>query len=261
MGRDIEEGDREGAPRVCVINQAFARRFFDGRNPIGLHITTVEDDGRRVAYEVVGVAGDMHNFGLREPVTPRYFTAANQPPTPGTSPTFLMRTAPGVAPPIDAVRAAIRRVDPSLPIMSVRTFSQQVAPLTAQDRVTAQLAICFGVVALALAAVGLYGVLSYGVARRRGEIAIRIALGALPRAVVTMILKDTGRVLGVGVALGGVLSYVAAKLIAGRLYGITPEDPVTLVSATLLLAAVAVTAAFLPARRASKVEPVSALRG
>jgi putative ABC transport system permease protein len=132
--------------------------------------------------------------------------------------------------------------------------------LTAQDRTTAQLAIVFGGVALTLAAIGLYGVLSYGIARRTGEIAVRIALGAQPRRVISMILRETAGVVCAGLALGGGLAYAASRLIDSRLYGVAPQDPPTLALATGVLLLVALSAAYMPAQRAAKLDPLAALR-
>jgi len=132
--------------------------------------------------------------------------------------------------------------------------------LTAQDRTTAQLAVVFGCVALALAAVGLYGVLSYGIARRRGEIAIRIALGAQPGRVIAMILRETSGLVIAGLALGAGLAYAASRLIDSQLYGVAPQDPLTLSLAAGLLVLVALSASYLPARRASRLDPMAALR-
>lgn len=182
LGRDILESDRSDAPRVCVINEAFADRFFDRRNPIGLHITMLDDDTRRTVYQVVGVARNAHTQSLRGIVQPRYFIPAGQRPSSAKSPTFLIRSHTETAPVMAAVRKTIERVDAALPIVSATSIDEQMAPLTAQDRTTAQLAVVFGGVALMLAAIGLYGVLSYGVARRTGEIAIRIAWAPDPAA-------------------------------------------------------------------------------
>jgi predicted permease len=259
LGREILQSDDASALRVCVINEAFAKRFFDGRNPIGMRITTGGDDGR-ITYRVVGVAGNTRTQELRENAEPRYFTAATQPPASVESPTFLIRVTAQTAPILSAVRVTIQRVDPALPVLSLTSIDRQVSPLMAQDRNTAQLAVAFGCVALALAAIGLYGVLSYGVARRRGEIAVRIALGAHPRRVIAMILRETSVMLVAGLALGGGLAYAAARLIGSRLYGIAPQDPLTMALAAALLVAVALVAAWLPARTASKLDPMAALR-
>jgi putative ABC transport system permease protein len=259
LGREILENDSGDATTVCVINEAFAERFFDQRNPIGMRITA-DDEGTPTTYHVVGVAGNARTSSLRGDVEPRYFVAALQPPASANSPTFLIRTATETAPVVAAVRKAIQRVDASVSIVSASSIEEQMVPLTAQDRTTAQLAVVFGSVALTLAAIGLYGVLSYGVARRTGEIAIRLALGAQPGRVISMILRETIGLVGVGLALGGGMAYAASRLIDSRLYGVAPQDPVTLAVATGLLLGVALSAAYVPAVRASRVDPMSALR-
>jgi predicted permease len=260
LGRDILESDRSETLKVCVINEAFAQEFFEGRNPIALHVSTIGDDGTRTTYEVVGVAKNARTNNLRGDVRPRFFVVASQRPMSGAFPTFLIRSNVEPSSITTAVRQAIQRADPALPIASVRTAGIQMAPLTAQDRTTAQLAVVFGCVALALAAIGLYGVLSYGVARRTGEIAIRIALGARPGRVLSMILLETFWFVGAGVLLGGVLAYAASSLIGSRLYGVAPQDPLTFAMASALLLTVAFSAAYAPARRASRLEPIAALR-
>ncbi|HTM25563.1 MAG TPA: ABC transporter permease [Vicinamibacterales bacterium] len=257
LGREILESDRASTPRVCVINDAFAARYFEGRNPIGLRVSTTEEP--RLTYLVVGVAPNVRTQDLRETVEPRFFVSAAQPPVNANSPTFLIRTAAGGAS-MDRARAAIGRVDPALPILSATTIEEQIAPLTAQDRATARLAVVFGSVALALAAIGLYGVLSYGVARRTPEIAVRMALGAQRRRVIGMILRETSGVVAMGLILGGALAYGASRLIGSRLYGVEPQDPLTVTAATALLLSVALSAAYLPARRASRLDPMVALR-
>jgi predicted permease len=259
LGRDILDSDRAGAPAVCVINDAFARKFFEQRNPIGMRITPTEH-GAPPSCRIVGVAGNARTQALRGNVEPRFFVAAAQLPQASSSPTLLIRTTAQAGPVITDVRRAIRHVDPALPIVSATSIEGQMAPLTAQDRSTARLAVVFGCVALALAAIGLYGVLSYGVARRTSEIAIRLALGAQRGRVVAMILRETMRVVGLGLAVGGALVYSASRLIGSRLYGVHPHDPLTLVVATGLLLFVSVVAAYLPAQRASRLDPMTALR-
>jgi predicted permease len=259
LGREILEGDHTGAPKVCVINEAFAKRFFDARNPIGMRITSVDED-KRTAYQVVGVARNARTKGLRGEVEPRYFVAAGQSPSSVSSPFFLIRTAMESGPVMAAVRKRVERVNAAIPILSAGSIEERMAPLTAQDRTTAQLAVVFGCVALTLAAIGLYGVLSYGIARRRGEIAVRIAVGARPGRVIAMILRETIELVIAGLALGGGLAYAASRLIASRLYGVAPQDPLTLTLAAGLLVLVAVSAAYLPARRASRLDPMAALR-
>jgi predicted permease len=262
LGREILESDRGDAPAVCVINEAFAKRFFDRRSPIGMRVTHVDDANGRKSYQVVGLVKNAHTYTetLRGDVEPRYFVAASQSPSSALTPTFLIRTTRGSATVMAAVRKTITRVHAALPIMSARSIEDQIAPLIAQDRTTAQLVVVFGGVALTLAAIGLYGVLSYGIARRTREIAIRIALGARSGRVISMILRETMALVLAGLVLGGGLAYMASRLIYSRLYGVAPQDPLTLALATGLLLVVAFTAAYLPAQRASKLDPMAALR-
>jgi len=260
LGREILESDDAGAPKACVINEAFAKRFFAGRNPSGMRVTSIDDE-RRTTYAVVGVAKNARTQGLRENIKPQFYAPSTQPPGNSLSrANFLIRTATETAPVLAAVRLAFQRVDASLPILTARTMEEQMAPLTAQDRTTAQLALVFGGVALTLAAIGLYGVLSYAVARRTGEIAVRIALGADPGRVISMILRETVSLVIGGLAVGAVLAYAASRLIDSRLYGVAPQDPLTLVLATSLLLLVALGAAYLPARKAARLDPMTALR-
>jgi putative ABC transport system permease protein len=260
LGREILDSDSAGSPKVCVINEAFVQRFFNRRNPIGMHISMVGDDDKRTVYQVVGVTENARTQSLRDDVEPRYFMPAQQSPSSAKSPTFLIRTAAEPGPVTAAVRQTIQRVAAAPPILSAASIEDQMAPLTAQDRTTAQLAAVFGCVALTLAAIGLYGVLSYGVARRKSEIAVRIALGAQPGRVISMILRETIGLLGLGLALGGGLAYAATRLIGSRLYGVAPQDPVALASAVGLLVLVALTSSYVPARRASRLDPMAALR-
>jgi predicted permease len=219
LGREIQDTDRSSAPPICVINQAFATHYFEARNSIGMRITPINDDGG-ASYEIVGVASDARTHSLRGEVAPRYFVMAREPASSSNSPTLLIRTAAATASLVAAVGTAIHGVDAAIPILSANSIEEQLAPLTAQDRATAQLAVVFGSVALTLAAIGLYGVLSYGVARRTGEIAIRIALGAPSGRVIAMILRETSAVVLVGVVFGGGLAYAASRLVDSRLYGV-----------------------------------------
>jgi predicted lysophospholipase L1 biosynthesis ABC-type transport system permease subunit len=242
-----------------VVNESFADRFFARRNPIGLRVTAVDSDEQRTPLLVVGVARDARTRSPREAVEPRVFVASDQQPGGGASPTFLVR-ARSDAPIAAAVRQAIMEVDANAPLTSIRSARERLGLLTAQDRAIARLAFAFGAVALTLAAIGLYGVLSYGVARRTSEIAVRIALGARPSRVIAMIVRETAGVVAVGVLAGGVLASVASRFIAGNLFGVAPQDPPTFTLAVAVLLVVAGIAAYLPARRASKLEPVAALR-
>ncbi|HLK67277.1 MAG TPA: ABC transporter permease [Bryobacteraceae bacterium] len=260
LGRDILDSDGPNAPRVCVVNEAFARQFFAGRNPIGAGITA-GDGASKTACHIVGVARNARTETLRDEVPSRFYVPLAQPVGSGAvRVTFLIRTADEHMPVLAAVRQAVQRVDASLLIASARTLEEQVTPMLAADRATAQLAEVFGCVALVLAAIGLYGVLSYGVARRRNEMAVRIALGARPSRVVAMVIRETAGLIAVGLAVGSGLVWAASKLIHTSLYGVAPDDPLTLTAAAGLLVAVALGAAYLPARNAARLDPMTALR-
>jgi predicted permease len=259
-GRDIAEGDRADTHKVCIVNEAFARRHFGGQDPVGRYVTTV-DDGVRVAYEVVGLVRDAHTRSVREDVEPRFFVPAEQRPSQGVSRTFLIRTGAGANDVMSAVRDVMSDVDVELSRAGVdlASIEDQMSPLIADERTTARLAVVFGTVALTLAAIGLYGVLSYGISRRSSEIAIRIALGARSRSIVMMVLRSTARPVLAGLLAGGVLAYVGSRLIASRLYGIAPQDPLNLMLATGVLLFVAFIASYVPARRAARTDPMAAL--
>ena len=258
-GRELLAADRSGAPGVCVVNEVFARHFFASRDPLGRRVTA-SDDKTRTTCTVVGVVRDARTQGLRGDIEPRLFLPSAQSALSDNDPVFLIRSATAAAPVIAAARKIIQRSDPSLSIDTAQSVDDQMAPLMAQDRTTAQIAIVFGCVALTIAAIGLYGLLSYGVARRSGEIAIRMALGARPGRVVSMILRETCALVMAGLVVGAGLAWAASRLIAGRLYGVPPEDPLALALAVALLVLVALGAAYLPARRASRLDPIAALR-
>jgi predicted permease len=260
LGREILESDSATAPKVCVLNEAFAKKFFAGRNPIGMHVTPVDDE-RRTVYQVVGVAKDAHTSSLRDPVGTRFHIPIAQPHRDNVKrANFLIRTASPKMAVLSSVRREFQRVDPSLPIVYANSIEEQMAPSTAADRTTAQVAIVFGCIALALAAIGLYGVLAYGIARRQSEIAIRIALGAQPGNVIAMVFRETSGVVIAGLILGGGLTYAASRLIASQLFGVAPQDPITLALATGVLVVVALSAVYLPTRKASRLDPMAALR-
>src|SRR3989442_7807109 len=191
-----------------------------------MRITLVNDD-RRTSYRLVGVANNARTHSLRGDVEPRCFVPAKQPSSSANSPTLLIRTTTETGPVLAAVRKAIQGVDAALPIISATSIEEQMVPLTPQDPTTAQLAVVFGCVALTLAAIGLYGVLSYGIARRTRQIAIRIALGAQRGRVISMILPETIGLLRARLALGGGPGDPASRLVDNRPYRVAPPGPPT----------------------------------
>jgi predicted permease len=251
-GREVTERDQSSSNRVCVINEAFAKRYFADRNPVGMHVDK---------YEIVGVARNSRTRNVREDIEPRFYVPAAQPTdVPPRFITFVARTAAEPSSVLAGVRRAILSEDPNLPITAASALTELVNKQMAQDQLLARLSMAFGIVALLLAAMGLHGVLSYGVARRTNEIGIRKALGAPHGAVMAMILRETGLLLVVGLVAGVALSAVAVRLITSRLYGLAPTDPLAFAVAIAVLTGVALVAAWLPAYRASRVDPLVALR-
>ena len=259
LGREITERDQPSSGKVCVINEAFAKLFFAGRNPLGMHVTQVYANQRNT-FEVVGVARDSRGNNLRGDVEHRYYVPASQPIFPQDGASFAIRTAAEPSSVIAGVRRAILAEDPNLPITVARPLGEIIDDRLVQERLLARLSMAFGVVALLLAAIGLYGVLSYGVARRTTEIGIRRALGAQHGSVIAMILRETALLLIAGLLVGIGLSAAGMRLITSRLYGLAPTDPLAFAAAFAVLAGVALVAAWFPAYRASRVDPLVALR-
>jgi predicted permease len=288
LGRDIGEQDRQNSPLVCVINEAFAKHFFAGRNPIGKHIKTVffNDEGEgmgRLAMTVVGVAKNARVSSLRGTIEPKFYRAAAQAGSFSTV-TFEIRTHGGPSGFIDAIRKAMLRVNEELAVKNTRTLEEALREQDAQPRLIARLCTIFAFFALVLAATGIYGVLSYGISRRTNEIGIRMALGAQKRNIIGLILRETSITITFGLLCGISATAVIARLLATQLYGGNPPgprwslaryehvanatqlygvsamDPLTIAIAVVLLAMVALIAAYLPAARAARIEPASALR-
>jgi macrolide transport system ATP-binding/permease protein len=259
-GREPGLSDGPSAPHVAVINEAFANRFFAGRNPIGRHIT--QDPGnQKNVMAVVGVARNVRDHALQGEVPPRFYVPGDQGMGgPNEWATFEIRTAGDPKYMLDAVRKTIVSADSKLYPTKEHALVESLESSMSQPRMIARLCAVFGAVGLLLAAGGLYGVLSYGIARRTNEIGIRMALGAAPGRVIGMILRETGMMLAIGAVLGIVFTFACARLIAGRLYGLSTLDPLTILSAVGLFAIVAALAAFVPAARAARVNPISALR-
>jgi predicted permease len=260
LGREIGNQDTMTSPKVCVINDTFARKFFAGRNPIGRHITEKFGD-RRTTFEIVGVANDARDHRLKGDIPQRFYIPADQGMDgPSSWATFEIRTAGDPAQMLPMIRKTILSANEDLPIDNARPLLENVDRVNEQPRVVARLCAIFGGIALLLAATGLYGVLSYGVARRTNEIGIRMALGAGKGRVIAMILRETGMMILIGLALGLAATAVVTRLIASRLYGLSALDPATILAAVVILTAVAIVAGYIPAGRAARVNPTQALR-
>jgi predicted permease len=271
-GRGINEQDTASSPQVAIVNQAFVKRFFPKQDPVGQHfgIDFVQYSG---SWEIVGVFNDFKMNNPRDDVRPVYLRPLSQPFNGykeadmiggETQSMFINAIILKFNQPQQNADALIRRtlagVDPNLTVMDLRSLDAQVAGNFDQERLTARLTSLFGILALILASVGLYGVMSYFVARRTSEIGIRMALGATRSSVVSMVLRGALWQILIGLALGIPAALYAGHLMESLLYGVVSYDPVALVGAPLALVLCAAAAAFIPARRAASIEPMQALR-
>jgi predicted permease len=258
-GRDFTPQDREGASPVVLVNQTMAQRFFGAANPVGKSIRTNTHDSLSAPMEIIGVVEDAKYNTLDEETLPAAYVPLAQSTLWGASIELALRSDGPPSVLIPAVTAALRDIHPAI-TLEFATLDDQVARSLARPRLLALLSGFFGTLALLLAVVGLYGTMSYSVARRRSEIGIRIALGAARTGILGMVAGEAGKVIAIGVALGALLAIAATRLLAAFLYGVTANDPVTLVLSALALAAVAMVAGLLPAWRAAAVDPMLALR-
>ena len=259
LGREVTADDVAGGRRVVVINESLAKKYFSGRNPVGLHLTAHFGD-KKWTWEVIGVAANVRDHRLRGEVPPRYYrTAAGGGYVPD-SVSYQVRTAGIPTTVAAAVRRAIHDLNDNVPVVNARPLDQFVDRWTNSERTVAELSFVFGAIALTLACIGIYGVLSFGVARRTSEIGIRMALGARRATVIGIILRETGWMVVAGLAIGLAGAAGATRAIASQLYGVTPLDPATVAAAAVVLMTVAAGASALPAYRASRVNPVTALR-
>ena len=265
-GRPFTADDRDGAPPIAIVNEAFVRQFLSGANPIGRRVRQAAVHGsetsRRTSLEIVGVAGDAVYRRLRDPIPPTLYTPFAQSDGDARTTEFILNVRAASGPPALLTRSvaeAIGRVNRDL-TLTFRPLSDQVSAGLTQERIVAMLSGFFGALALLLAGLGLYGVTSYAVARRRAEIGIRMALGAAPASVVRLVLARVALLVSVGVALGAGLSLWASTFVSTLLYGLEPRDPATLVGSAMVLAAVGAAAGWLPAHRASRIDPAEVLR-
>jgi putative ABC transport system permease protein len=259
-GRDFDGRDRIGAPLVAVVNRAFAHRFLKGGDPVGQLFSEQGPSGAGDTFEVVGLVEDTVYRSLRAPMEPTMFRPSGQWEKPGASIALGVRSAG--SPPVSLTRSvseALGRADTQAS-MTFFTLSSHVDASLLQERLLATLSTFFGGLALLLASLGLYGVTSYSVNRRRAEIGIRMALGADASDVVRMVLARVGMLVVIGVAIGTGASVWASRFVASFVYGFSATDPVTFVGAALVLSLVAAAAGWLPARRASRIDPTSVLR-
>jgi predicted permease len=250
----IPSDNQAGAPHTVVVNQEIVNRCFGSRNPIGQQVTA----GFGVDAEIIGVVADAKYRDLREKALPMYYI-----PPRSAHPLGLVlhvRTAFDPRAVAEPIRRALREVDPAVPLTSVGTLEEQSEQSVVQDRLLATVSTAFGIGALSLAAIGLYGVLAFIVARRTNEIGLRMALGAQRIQIARLILAESSSLLIVGCVLGVIGASVGQRLIQSLLFGVSPSDQWGLLGAALVLLAVGVCASLIPAGRASRINPIAALR-
>jgi putative ABC transport system permease protein len=259
-GRDFSPQDTADSPLVAIINRTMARHYFGGQSPLGKTFKTVE--GNRGPFTIIGVAADSRYNDLRE-VTPDFFylSSLQSEPRPVVKATLIVRAADASAAMLAVpVRETIRSLDRTVAIVNLRTLRDQLDDSLRQERVIAALCAIFSLVALALTCVGLYGLLSLNVARRSGEIGIRMAMGAGRASVFAMVVADGLRLATLGMLLGAAGAFVASSLVRSMLFGVGRADPATLAAICAALATAALAACYLPARRAMQVDPIAARR-
>jgi predicted permease len=257
-GREFDGKDRENGPQVALVNQTFARRFFGNENPIGKRFGD-HDANSAGEYAVVGVVGDAKYGSVREQMRPMVFhPLAQEKPMPSL--VLHVRSAASPAALVPIIRREILALDSEVLINDVRTLPEEIRSQLRQDRMFATLASFFAVLALALGAIGIYGIVAYRVAHRTAEIGVRMALGAQRNDVLWLIMRETVVLLATGVAIGVPAALAAARLVKKLLFGLTPADPLTIAGAAVVLFAAGALAGFLPARRAASLEPTLALR-
>ncbi len=259
--REVKHGpkDDDMVPSAVIINQKFAQKYFAGRNPIGLHLGFGTDPGTPTDMEIVGVVKDIKYTSLRDEVPEQAFIPYLASPN-VDSMTIYVRTTLDPNPLLNAVRSKVRELDPNIPIYSMRTTEEQISNSLSTERMIASLSTVFGFLATLLAAVGLYGVMAYSVMQRTREIGIRMALGANRKAVIWMVLGDVLQLVLIGAVLGVPAAMALAHVVKSQLYGLSAHDPATLALAVGTLALVTFAAGYIPALRASRLDPMTALR-
>jgi predicted permease len=271
-GRGITDQDTATTQKIAVVNQAFVKKFFPKEDPMGRHFG-VFDQKFSSEFEIVGIVADAKYNNPRGEMRPMYFRPLNQQTEGLTEPNMVMAEGRSLyinsvtlrferAPQnVDAmVRRTLQKINPNLTVIDLRSLDYQVAGNFMQERLISRLTILFGVLALVLASVGLYGITSYQVARRTSEIGLRMALGANRGAVVKTVLRGALLQAGIGLAIGIPVALLATRWMTDQLYQVRSYDPVSLLTALAVLLLSATVAGFIPARRASRIEPMQALR-
>jgi len=254
-GRVFNEQDIAGVKPVVIINQTVAQKYFPAQDAVGKHLANSRD---KIEMEIVGIVGDVKFTGLNTPYIPEMYMPQAQ--NPAATMTLVVRSTSNAQPLIAAVRQKTAEIDPDLPLSNIASMSEVVSASVAQPRLTTQFTGFFAALAMMLTAVGIYGVLAYSVTQRTHEMGIRMALGASRGEILKMVVGQGMKLVLSGLVLGLVVSLAVTRLLTTLLFGTSARDPLTFVAVTLLLIIVALLAAYIPARRASQVDPIVALR-
>jgi len=260
-GREIDIRDTASAPPVAVVNETFVERYFKDQNPIGRTFNFDDDTDDAAPLQIIGVIGDVKSEDAREPTVPAVYRPILQIQDEyAYGPNIQIRTTRDAASLAGQARQMLNQIDDKMPVFGVTTMDEQIRDKLTQERMIAQLVSFFGALALILACIGLYGVMAHGVARRTNEIGIRMALGAQGGNIAWMVLRETLLLVVAGLVLGVPAALLSARLISNQLFGLSSADPLTLIAAAVVLTIVALLAGYIPARRASRVDPLTALR-
>ena len=257
-GRTFEPRDNMSAPPVAVVTQSFVRAYFPSENPIGQRITFGFPPDPGISREIIGIVGDVHDVSLGKDPGPMMYAAYAQSPFPGACIAVQSTLAPGAV--ISSIRDSVAGLDKDLPVTDIATMTEVLHDSTAQPRFRTTLIAIFAAIALILAATGIFGVISYSVQCRTNEIGIRVALGASAVSILNMVLSETLILAAIGLAVGLPVALASSHVLGHLLFGVSPTDPTTLIVVSLTLALVAAAAGYVPARRATQVDPLIALR-
>jgi ABC-type antimicrobial peptide transport system permease subunit len=255
-GRDFDEHDRKGGPRVAIINEALARRYFAGRDPLGQTLTEVGPFNE--PFQIIGIAPDMKLRSLRETPRPSVYVALAQSYTSNLA--MLVRTSRSPSAVIPALQDAVAKLDKDLPLYGIASLEDRLGAALEQERAMAILLSAFGLLAVVLAATGLGALVFHQAQSRSREFGVRLVLGARPQAVVNLVMMRGARLSGMGAALGLLGSLLLAPMVESFLFEVRPQDPITFLVVTLTLGLVSLAAAFLPSWKASRTDPAVVLR-
>jgi predicted permease len=259
LGREFDERDRLGSPEVAVVSELFAKTHFGSENPVGRRVTMKNPDPREM--EIIGVAKDARYGGVKRDLPPVVYMPYDQGALKFVDQmTYVVRTSGDPLAYANTVREIVRQADARVPVANLVTQAAQIDQTIHQEIAFAKLCTAFALLALAIACVGLYGTVAYSVARRTSEIGIRIALGAQRSSVIFRVLREVFALAVAGLAISVPAAVGGSTLVESFLFGVKPNDPLTVVLAVLTLLAAALAAAYVPARRASRIDPMAALR-